>query len=318
MQYNKPYLTIPQQVSLLESRGLIITDKAKAEHYLAKIGYYRLSGYSYIFRQITEEGEVLDAFKPEATFEDIHALYVFDKRLRLLLLDAIERIEIALRVDVALELGRHCPYSHTNPDYFHQKFVNPPPPKSRFDAWKDKHEKAFLSSSDDFAKHFKDKYPYSSMPIWMATELWDFGMLSKLIGGVKDIYIAPIARNYDVQTYRTFRSWTRTINVVRNICAHHGRLWNRVLAISPLYPNANEAGLLAPLKEENVPANRLFATLCIIQYFMGQISPNSTWKQRLQTHLQELPVSPYISPNSLGAPADWESWTLWQNHHLGA
>src|SRR5690606_6228999 len=125
------------------------------------------------------------------------------------------------------------------------------------------------------------------MPIWMAAELWDFGLLSKLIGGMKDAYIDPIAKGYGVQTYKIFRSWTHTINIVRNICAHHGRLWNRVLTVTSPYPRENEAISLSVLKEHSVPANRLFATLCIIQYFMAQISPNSTWKKRVKNLLEQ-------------------------------
>lgn len=249
---------------------------------------------------------MLDSFKPNVTFEQVHALYVFDKRLRLLLLDAIERIEIALRVDVTLELGRHTRYAHIQKEFFQQTFVD-----GKFSEWQSKSQKALLSSSDDFVKHFKKKYPQSPMPIWMAAELWDFGLLSKLIYGMKDIYVAPIAQGYAIHTYKTFRSWLHVLNIVRNICAHHGRLWNRVLTVLP-YPRGSEIPLLAELRTYQVPANRLFAVLCIIQYFMGQISPNSTWKQRVKEHLSQLPESPYISPVALGLVDGWSDWHLWK------
>ena len=229
--YNKPYLTISEQLALIEARGLIVTDRPKAEHYLSKIGYYRLSGYSYVFRKITQNPDgtikqVLDDFKENVRFDDILALYVFDKRLRLTLLDAIERIEVALRVDVALQLGRHNHKAHLDAQFLYGSFAEVPGggSSSKYQDWQRKYQKAFVDSRDDFVVHFKTRYPQCELPIWMATELWDFGMLSKYVANLKDAYKAPIALQYGLNTNKLLRSWLMSINIIRNICAHHGRL----------------------------------------------------------------------------------------------
>jgi abortive infection bacteriophage resistance protein len=257
---------------------------------------------------------VHDEFKAGVKFDDVLDLYVFDKQLRLMLLDAIERIEIALRVDVALHLGKHDSKAHLDVKYHHNTFSVPKyaGQPSRFESWQSKFNKSFTDSREDFVGHFKQKYPTCQLPIWMAVELWDFGMLSVYIDNLKDAYKASLASQYELETYKLLGSWLHTINIVRNVCAHHGRLWNRVLAAKPQYPKANEAALLRPMVENKVPANRLFATMCIIQYFMRYISPNSNWHERMKELMANFPDSEYINHKMMGVIDEWDSWLLWE------
>jgi abortive infection bacteriophage resistance protein len=94
-QFSKPALSVDRQISLLTSRGLIIEDEAKAKHYLSFIGYYRLSGYCLHF-QNGGNSEIRHQFKPGTTFNSVLELYIFDRKLRLMLIDIIERIEVAI------------------------------------------------------------------------------------------------------------------------------------------------------------------------------------------------------------------------------
>src|SRR5260370_9155691 len=99
MAYAKPYLPVPNQLALIKGRGMVISDDALAETYLNKIGYYRLSGYWYPYRKSTLSNQirtVLDDFRKGTKFSEIVDLYVFDKKLRLLLLCVIDPLEIAL------------------------------------------------------------------------------------------------------------------------------------------------------------------------------------------------------------------------------
>lgn len=100
----KPWKSIQDQIDLLKSRGMLITDEALAKQHLSRIGYYRLSGYYYAFRKRIPvpnmpkpTKKVLDEFIPDVTLKDVVDLYVFDKRLRLLVADALERIEMQFR-----------------------------------------------------------------------------------------------------------------------------------------------------------------------------------------------------------------------------
>jgi abortive infection bacteriophage resistance protein len=203
--YVKPYRTVVGQIALLQSRGMEITDVAAAAACLGRIGYYRLSGYWYASRKshatvnpltgvvvphpITGKPQVIveDDFRTGATFQQVMDLYVFDKRLRLLFLDAIERIEVALRVDVALLIGARDPWAHRNPAQLHGNFtkkINPLHGQTEYTKCIERLDQTFDRSKDEFVKHFKRKYVGENPPIWIAIELWDFGMLSMFLSGM--------------------------------------------------------------------------------------------------------------------------------------
>src|SRR5690625_4088976 len=126
----KPWKSMSDQLALLKGRGLLVDNESAALDYLARIGYYRLSGYWYPLREIDKHASLQlkrpvrsDHFVSGSHFEDVVKLYVFDKKLRLMALDALERIEMALRVDVAHLLGERDPQAHQNPDCLHGNFA---------------------------------------------------------------------------------------------------------------------------------------------------------------------------------------------------
>ena len=127
----KPWKSIQEQIDLLKSRGMLITDEALTKQHLSRIGYYRLSGYYYAFRKRIPvpnmpklNKKVLDEFIPDVTLKDVVDLYVFDKRLRLLVVDALERIEIAMRSNIAHVLGEYDAVAYLNPLLFHNTFTD--------------------------------------------------------------------------------------------------------------------------------------------------------------------------------------------------
>ncbi|MDP1720499.1 MAG: Abi family protein, partial [Candidatus Nanopelagicaceae bacterium] len=275
--YKKRYLTFEEQLELIKSRGLEVTDDDMALDYLRRIGYYHLSAYWYSFRQISplnsHEAEVIpsrsDEFISGCSFQHVVELYVFDKRLRLLLLDAIERIEVAIRVDVAYLLGSKDPFAHSNPDLLHGKFtkkINPRTEKTDYETWIAKHEKKEISAKDDFARHFREKYGFP-LPIWVAVELWDFGMLSMFYQGMAIADKEVIATRYGIPNWQIMESWLRSLNFIRNVTAHHGRLWNRNLIDQPKLPRIGEIPSFDPVVKVPLIESRLYVDLCILIYF---------------------------------------------------
>ena len=132
--YNKQFLTTDQQVALLRSRGMAITNENKAKERLARIGYYRLSAYWFPNRKSVQyldpadnrtKTRILDDFRDGTTFSDALDFYVFDKKLRLIVLDALERVEIGIRTDIAILLGVHDPWAQRNPSLLHGNFSRP-------------------------------------------------------------------------------------------------------------------------------------------------------------------------------------------------
>lgn len=119
----KKWQSFKDQVATLESRGMIFEDKAKAEYILSQVNYYRLSGYWYSFRIMLLDNLRSDDFIEGTKFDDVINIYLFDKQLRLLCLQALENIEMSLRTNIAHMLGRISPTAHLNPDNFNQRFI---------------------------------------------------------------------------------------------------------------------------------------------------------------------------------------------------
>jgi abortive infection bacteriophage resistance protein len=109
MVFNKPPLPIPEQIHHLRQKGLLLDNEQEASHYLTVIGYYRLMIYFKPFLLKSETG--IRQFKPNTQFSDLLNLYVFDRELRLLVTDALERIEVSFRTAISnamsLKYGAH-------------------------------------------------------------------------------------------------------------------------------------------------------------------------------------------------------------------
>ena len=320
--YNKPYLSFQQQLELLKARGLEVTDDAAAISYLERIGYYRLSAYWYSFRTVslvqdpsTKKISVRreDAFHPGTSFQQTVELYVFDKRLRLMVLDAIERIEVAIRVDVSYLLGAKDPFAHTNPALLHGNFtkkINPVTGNTRHKDWLIKCDQALTRSKEDFVQHYKQKYGLP-LPIWVSVELWEFGMLSTFFQGMTVADKTAIATKYGIPDWQVMESWLRALNFVRNVAAHHSRLWNKNLVDQPKLPKAGDIPDFDQIIAVPGVASRLYVVLCMLVFFMRAICPNSSWPNRLREMLKSFPAVPKLSVADMGFPADWETHTVW-------
>ncbi len=297
MRYAKPPLTFQEQADLLLARGL----RADRELLIARlkaVSYYRLSGYWFPFRQSNPDQK----FKPGTSLETIWKRYTFDRRLRLLIMDAIERVEVAVRTSLIYHLSHgHGPFGYTDP-------VNLPniSPRVHADLLK-KIKKETQRSKETFVTHFNEKYGdcHEHLPIWMASEIMTFGMLLTLFRGVKTSIKQEIAREYGV-TDKVLESWLSALNAVRNICAHHGRLWNRELGYKPMIPKKRKH----PEWHEPVAVgnNRIFAILTVLKYLMRQIAPQSSWPERFYKLLAAYPEIPFWP---MGFPKNWRECGIW-------
>lgn len=294
MSYTKPWTSYEQQLQQLITRRMGVTDEAKALEYLERIGYYRLSGYWYDMREWTPAANgsgqrtVLESFKPDTRFKDVTALYVFDKRLRMLALDALERIEIALRVDISHRLGQKNPFAYLDPSHFHENFairINPQTRRTAHQAWLEAQDKLIGRSREKFIEHYHAKYSHP-LPIWVACEVWDFGCMSRLFSGLPTGDQDEIAQGYGVPSGRVFSSWLRSLNFLRNVSAHHGRLWNRNVVDQPKLPRRGSLPAFDAFQQRPQLIARPFLLLCICQHLMQAINPSSTWGGRLRDHLK--------------------------------
>ncbi len=329
MAYSKPWQSYEEQLDLLVARGLAVTDRPKALEYLERIGYYRLSGYWFTFRArsgaltlLDEQGRkparpnkvetiALDDFQPGATFENAVKLYVFDKQLRLLATDALERIEIALRVDISHTLGKLDRFAYLDRELFHDSFsrdLNNGRGLTQHHEWLSKHARLINDSKEEFVRHNKTKYGLP-LAIWVACEVWDFGTLSRLYAGMREEEQDAISAKYGIHNGRIFATWLRSLNYLRNVCAHHSRLWNRNIIDQPRLPPATEVTWVEPFEDNNHLRARCFLLIRIARHLLRVVNPNSSWPDRIKEHLQDFPDLEHLDMNlaGMGAPDGWEA-----------
>lgn len=147
--------------------------------------------------------------------------------------------------------------------------------------------------------------------MWMAIELWDFGSLSIFLSGMKTQDLSLLAKHFNLPRRDLLTSWARLINGVRNICAHHGRLWNKVLVDIPSPPRNGEIVELDHWALHKAGQNRLYAATAALRFLLRRINPSSTWPQRLAAHMGTFPASPHYRISQTGFPLNWAELPFW-------
>ncbi len=298
MKYTKPALSINDQIRLLEGRGLIITDQKKTEKYLSNISYYRLSGYLYPFKDLTT-----DNFVGTISFDEIIDLYLFDRGLRLLIFDAIETIEVTFRTQLiyhpAISGGAFWFEDASNFD-----------DAGRMNEHLNKlGEEIKRSSGEVFLKHFFNKYDEDEAPpCWIAFEVLSLGLLSKFYQNMRASLKAKkdIANHFGVAHPVVFQSWIRSVTYVRNICAHHSRLWNRVLTNKPTIPHRPPSLWISSSPSGN---DKIYYFLCCLAHMLREVQPKNSFISRLKELFAK---HPNVSKSVMGFPNNWESESFWQ------
>ncbi len=308
--YTKPAVYIPDLVQQLVDRGLACDDRNRAKFYLGNISYYRLSAYFIPFEQSFAPGAPRDhIFKPGTSFDDVLQLYVFDRKLRLLVSEAIERIEIAVRSQWANQLAiKHGPHAYMNSDLV----------KSPHDHLTQlaRVSQRLTGSNEIFVLHYLKKYSEPFLPpIWAMVETLSIGTLSRWFANTNDDRVKQdIARALGLPTIETFEGVLEVMALIRNIAAHHGRLWNRHLLKRIPYIKRLRSQIMAETIQgkdgtpQTQATNRMYNPLVVMILMMRQINPASSWPERLRDLLNSLPL--HHQP-AMGLPADWQSRAPW-------
>ncbi len=297
LKYTKPSLTPKQQAELLLRRGML-GDRDFIIEKLGGVSYYRLSGYWYPFRNSD------DSFREGTRFDTVWRRYAFDRQLRLLVMDAIERIEVAVRTQLALHHSQLF-----GPFGYAEKPESLPDFKNNIDREKfiARISEEAIRSHEPFRRHFVDKYgdAHPHLPIWMLTEVMSMGSTLTLYKASPHKVKQLVANLFEMPA-QVLESWLLCLNTVRNICAHHARLWNRELGIKPWIPLAKQyPEWHAPVA---IPKNRIFSILTICRYCMRILAPQSQWAERLQAKLAEFPELPQ---RDMGFPENWRESPIW-------
>lgn len=326
MQYTKPHLSYDQQAALLLSRGLLAERELLIQR-LKNVGYYRLSAYWHPFRIRDAAGNVLPDLIPGTTLDKIWLLYRFDRDLRLLILDAIERIEVALRSRLAnLHTKDRSPFAYASSSYFPH--------------WRDylqKWERARIKRDKkgqvmprgiEFLDHFFAKYgdSHDYPPLWMSIALAEMGFVAYFYDYSDKSCRATIAKEWKMKP-ATLSSWLHALNIVRNDCAHHARVWNKEYYLKPHLPAYSEdrywyfsfssrAGKwIAPSSVQNavhfLHPGSAGCILFMCRRLLRFVAPTSRWSARAENMLLSY-ASQGVDLTKTGLPPFWESHPLWR------
>lgn len=294
--YRKTNYTPEQHIDLLKQRGLIVEDESKTLHYLSNIGYFRLSAYFYPLLQLPKEEH---RYKAGSTFKQVMDMYRFDRKLRLLLFNEIEKIEVAIRSTIVNIVCHelNSPFwiteqsSYSNQERYHStlQLIN----------------NEYSKSKEDFIVHFKESYADVYPPAWMLAEILSLGTLCNVYNNLRNNQIKKIiARKFGLQP-PVFSSWITILCQVRNMCCHHARTWNRELLVIPMEPKKNDFKWITPHCTDK---KRMYYRICMIRYMLFPISPNNGLKENLISLCEQYPK---VDIRAMGFPAQWSESDFW-------
>ena len=307
--YDKPVLTSCQHIEQWQARGLQVPDLGRACHYLEVISYYRFSAYSVPF----QHGNPRHQFREGSGFDDLIDLYIFDRELRLLILDAVERIEVALRASMTNVLAEH----HGSHAYLDALIFD-----TRYNHdWllTQIERKCADHKVEPFIDHYRRKYTEPSLPpIWMVLEILTFKEVSVLFSHLrlKDDKQA-LSQFWGVPDV-LLRSWFRALSDLRNVCAHHSRVWNREFGSRPKqsrkplphWPDMSAVVIASAQGQQSIePSNRLYGLLVVTEFLLKRVNPSSDWHGRLFALIQK---HSKVSKAHMGMPEDWHKEPFWR------
>lgn len=285
MKYSKTWISINDQIELLtKGKGLECDDVDTLRKALETVGYYRLAAYWFPYKTTSDEGK--SVFREGTTFDGIMRTYEFDRRLRLLMFEAVGRIEVFLRSRLA--------YFAAEED---GAFGYPESAKGKLAK-----EYSIAQKSEQYIKHFASKYgdEHDLPPYWMMVECATMGTLELLYSKVSPKIRTAVASRLGVKA-PVFRNWLSVLRVTRNACCHHSRIWNREWGVCPKIPNA--------WNWSETANNKTFAVLSMIYYLLGKTGDAAEpWRAEFEELLEEFQD---IDLRRIGAPERWQDTAPW-------
>lgn len=295
--FNKPALSVPDQVALLQQRGMLISDPGKAAQFLTYVGYYRLSGYWFPF-QFRDGTANHSNFRPNTDLDTVLDRYIFDRRLRGIAMDAIERIEVAARSALSDVMSqRYGPHWYMDSVHFvpayHAGFMTLVRRETGLAPF-DQHKQ-----TEFIAHYFRTYDPPLLPPSWMVMEILSFGAISKVYKNLVDGEKKSVAAAFGIPRNR-LGSWLHAASHLRNLCAHHSRVWNREFGVVPSITKADASHVHHPKKFYNHAV--------AIQSLLKIISSETHWVDRVRELIADHPNIPI---DQMGFPANWQSNAVW-------
>jgi len=277
--FSKPPLSLADQVALLKNRGMLIADEKAAENALLHLNYYRFSGYA-LHYELFSGGQRTHQFAAGTRIEDVLYLYDFDSRLRALLFRFIEPVEVAFRAAVCHEL---C--TRTNDSHWH---LNPGMYDNRFHFNRlrnDCEEESERNKDEVFIRSYRIKYDQPPLPpAWMMSEILSIGRWSKIYAHLASHEAKQAVAGVFSTKPHYLQSWIHALSVLRNLCAHHSRIWNRSFKIKPALPKA--------FKASGSGHTRLAAQVFVLKSLLAPLEKDGEFRREWNALMDAFPGVP--------------------------
>lgn len=304
IDYTKLPKSFEDQFELLEKRGLTIPKEYKTKQILQNISYHRLSEYMYPFLKEPKDKE---NFKENANFETIFKIYQFDSELRMVLFYAIEQIEIALRAQIIFHMSK----KYNSGFWFENKdaFTSYP----FYISLLRRIDQSVKNSNQEHIKKYSRKYNQHLPPAWKSFETLSFNTLFSIFKNLRDNTEKKIIAHHFGVHHVVLKSWIDTMIYIRNLCAHHSRIWNIKLTIKPTWPKRPHYDWVQTWDNQihNYNQNgkiKLYAAICVTKYLMDRVNPDHRLTFKLNVLLQKYPQ---VDIAHMGFPKNWQSEPLW-------
>lgn len=321
MESNTQSLTREQQADKLLAEGLF-ADREELLMRLNHIGFYRLNGYAHTFRERGENGEVLPGFRPGTALRDVWNCYRFDRSLRFLFLDAIERIEVSLRSQLAyLHTQHHGAFAYADAQYF-------PSWKGYLDIWSRVRIDSRAVNRNEALRNFyeKDGGAHCYPPLGIAISCIELGPLVYFFDYSDKVSVRkPIVQAWGIES-AYISSWMHALNYLRNDCAHHARVWNKRFFKLPQIPKysadqrwyceyseLDQAWVLPASRNRSEPCVSSHTLACFMfmcRHLLRRIAPSSAWHLRMEGLLHAYSAAGG-DLGMMGLPVHWERHPLW-------
>lgn len=286
--YDKPVLSYQEQVELMQRRGLSIQDTSEAARILSKVSYYRISTYFYPF--LSER----DQFKQGSSFDQIIELYRLDEELRKGFFAALTPVEIALKARFIFALAQGWgPFAQYSPLLVRSDFNHT--------EWLNSIEKEIFRAREPFIDHYRATYEgFPRLPLWMAAEVMSLGSLSTFYQGLLPEPRRRIVNGLGLP-HPVLRSWLHFLSYLRNVCAHHARLWDRELAIRPDIPGKETRWTTLALGN-----TRVFCTLPVLEWILSWCGLSEAILDEVRRTLGRIAAINSRFPQMMGIPSYWQ------------
>lgn len=309
----KPHLDWDAQLLRLKERRLIIDDDDRALQTLKRVNLYRLRGYFHVYLSEEKTTSGLEIFKPHTRLDDLVSLIDFDFRLRGLLFEVLSQFELSLRTNFAYYGGQVDPQLHVSGEGLSDSFrsLNFSGKQDHIGWLQEYKKRVSRMGSEEFVRWHLENYN-GELPIWVAVEIMDFGSISKLLRSASQRLSYAIAGEYGC-TPLLLKSWTASLNDLRNSVAHQNRLWNGVF---PLAPKTNKRQLSSELfhldAQDDYAKHKIYSRLAILCWLDRDNRFSIDFKNRLLHLLENFPTSQHVGLAQMGFPEGWHALDIWK------